>query len=411
MMMRGKLFSGRGLWMLLGCIISLVLAGCVAVSSSGIDAAKAAKDKLIYPEPPDEPRFAYEFTLRGSADVVPATDEEILKAKFAGVYRSSKPFGKPYAVAVHKGRIFVSDTARREIGVFDAPGHRYFTIGTEEGPGHIKKPMGLDVDGSGNVYVLDVTQKFVLVYDFDGKFLRKVADKEDFDRVASVTVEKDGSRLYIVEIGGVKSDNHRVHVFNAQTGEHLFDFGKRGSGPGEFNLPRDLAIGKNGELYVVDGANFRIQVFDHDGKFLRTFGAVGKELGSFARPKEMAVGPDGNVYVIDTVFGNFQIFTPEGQLLMFVGENSTNKDGVGKYGLASGITVDEDGRIYVVDQLWRKVEIFRPYSLPEDQGYVGLRKVFAAGDAAKTAAPKDEPAAAAQAGQMKDDKLEEDGQK
>ena len=47
--------------------------------------------------------------------------------------------------------------------------------------------------------------------------------------------------------------------------EWMADIGKRGSGPGEFNLPRDLAIGLDGRLYVVDGGNFRVVVFDRNG--------------------------------------------------------------------------------------------------------------------------------------------------
>ena len=69
--------------------------------------------------------------------------------------------------------------------------------------------------------------------------------------------------------------------------------GKRGNGPGEFNLPRDLAIGKDGRLYVVDGGNFRVVVFDREGKYLFSFGSVGKQYGQFARPKEIAIDRDG----------------------------------------------------------------------------------------------------------------------
>jgi len=205
------------------------------------------------------------------------------------------------------------------------------------------------------------------VYDRDGKFLRNLMKPGDIFKPASVAVERDGSRIYAVDIGGPQSELHRVRAYNAKTGEFLFDIGRRGDGPGEFNLPRDVAIGSDGKIYVVDGGNFRIQIFDHDGKFIKTFGSIGKQFGNFARPKEIALDKDDNLYVIDAAFGNFQIFNKEGELLMFIGQRS-NEDGPALYLLPSGIAVDEDGRVLVVDQWFRKVEIFRPAAMPPRSG-------------------------------------------
>lgn len=374
-MIHNTRLAGRTSLVFIFCIVLLGLVGCVAVEPT-LQSAK--KLQLVWPEPPDEPRFNFEWTIVGSGSVEPVTEDEQLKNSLLGNSgRINEPFGKPYAVAVNKGRIFVSDTVSRVVRVFDAPLGTYFRIGdqTEENPdARLMKPMGLDVDKAGNLYVIDATEKVVKVYSRDGKFLRKMLDPADIDKPAGLTVDPSGERLYAVDIGGPTSERHRVRVYNAKTGEHLFDIGKRGNGPGEFNLPRDLAIGKNGELYVVDSGNFRIQIFDHDGKFLRTFGQIGKQLGSFGRPKEIASDKDGNIYVIDAAFGNFQIFNPEGELLMFIGERS-NESAPGRYMLPSGIAVDEDGRVLVVDQWFKKVEIFRPSSLRVDQGYLVKKKL------------------------------------
>ena len=156
-----------------------------------------------------------------------------------------------------------------------------------------------------------------------------------------------------------------VRVFDGD-GKHKMDIGQRGTGPGEFNLPRDLAIGKDGKLYVVDGGNFRVVVFDRNGKYLNAFGSVGRQLGQFSRPKEIATDPQGNVYVVDAAFGNFQIFNEDGELLLFVGTRD-ERDGPARYMLPSGITVDEDGRVYMVDQWFRKIDVFRPYAQKADR--------------------------------------------
>lgn len=346
-------------------LLLLLVAGCATAPPP---APAAPPPALVFPSPPDPARFAYERTLYGSADVAAEEASSDLRRMVTGESRSSEGFAKPYAVAVHQGRVYVSDSAERFIKVFDFPRARYYRIGEDE-PGRIIKPLGIDVDGAGNLYVADATARDVKIFGPDGRYRRSIGGPKWFDRLASVTVDRLGTRLYAVDIGGVSSANHRIRVFDATSGAHLHDIGKRGAAAGELNLPRDVAIGKDGQLYVVDGGNFRIQVFSAEGAFLRSFGAVGKQYGQFARPKEIATDREGNVYVVDSAFGNFQIFSPEGELLLFVGERS-ERDGPAKYMLPSGIYVDEDGRIYMVDQWFRKVEVFRPIALPAGGGFL-----------------------------------------
>jgi len=350
----------------LACLVAL-LAGCAQLpDEQGVASAPAGPP--VFPPPPDEPRFIFERTITNSTDVEADNKDDAFRRLVTGARRGGLFMTKPYAVAVHRGRIFVSDTAERSVKVFDVPAGKYFTIGEEE-PGALVKPLGIDVDRAGRLYVADASQKTIFIYSRDGKFLRKIGGKDLFDRISSVTVDPSGRQIYVVDIGGVNSENHRVRVFETATGRHVMDIGKRGSGPGEFNLPRDMAIGKDGRLYVVDGGNFRVQVFNADGTYRESFGAVGRQLGNFARPKEIAADAEGNVYVADAAFGNFQIFTAEGDLLMFIGSRS-EQGGPGQYILPSGIAIDEDGRVFFVDQWFAKVDVFRPYALAEDQGFL-----------------------------------------
>lgn len=348
---------------------ALVLTACAPIQES--QNVESQRIQLVYPAPPDPARFVYERTIYGSADVIPRKQDGAFTRMLSGELERSEGLSKPYAVAVHRGRIFVSDSADRFVKVFDISEGRYFKIGDDD-KGPLVKPLGLDVDAAGNLYVADASQRTVMVYTRDGKFLRKIGGPKMFERLSSVTVEPGGQRVFVVDIGGVSSDQHKVRVFDGVSGNHLFDIGKRGTGPGEFNLPRDAAIGKDGQIYVVDGGNFRVQIFDRTGKYLQSFGTVGKQLGNFARPKEIASDPDGNVYVVDAAFGNFQIFSSDGDLLMYIGERS-DRDGAARYMLPSGVYVDEDGRIYMVDQWFKKIDVFRPYALPADAGFLVLK--------------------------------------
>jgi DNA-binding beta-propeller fold protein YncE len=341
---------------------ALLLASCAVAPPPAI-----VQPKPVFPAPPDEPRFYYERTLYTSADVEKQDKNEALKRALTGAAQFGEGFAKPYGVAAYHGRVYVSDTAAHAVIVFDIPGQRFFKIG-EEDTGRLTMPIGLDVDGRGNLYVVDASSKQVQVYDKDGKHLRTLGGQKFFKRPSGIAVDDAGSRVYVVDTGTVTNEEHRVRVFDGVTGKHLFDFGKRGTEDGEFNLPRDAVVGTDGLIYVVDGGNFRIQVFKPDGTFVRTFGDVGRRGGQFSRPKEAAIDPEGNLYVVDSAFGNFQIFNTQGQLLLGIGDRS-ERDGRAKYMLPSGIAVDGDGRVYVVDQFFRKVDVYRPARLKENEGF------------------------------------------
>jgi len=340
-----------------------MLAGC---AGPGSDMAEVVIP--VFPEPPDEPRFFYERTITSSVDIEIESRESAFERFVTGSQRVGIGMVKPFGVAVHRGRVFVSDSIRRQVFAFDVPEARFFEIGIRD-PGQLTKPLGLDVDDRGNLYVCDSTLKQVLMYDRDGNFLREFGRPEMFDRPSGVTVDPEGERVFIVDTGGVASQRHQISVIDTRSGELLRTISKRGDQQGELNLPRDATIGRDGNLYVVDGGNFRVQVFTPEGEFVRSFGEVGRQSGQFSRPKGIGADRNGNIYVADTAFGNFQIFSPEGRLLLAVGKRDSN-NGPASFMLPAGLAVDEDGRVYMVDQYFRKVDVFRPAELGADQGWL-----------------------------------------
>lgn len=364
----------------LGMAGLLLIAGCAEAPKA---AGGKAKEIPAFPPPPEVARILWERTIYSSGDVVADDSDGSLRRMLTGEVRTGQGLAKPYGVAARNGRIYVGDTAGRAVAVFDLNAGKYERIGMDD-PGSLRMPFGLDLDGAGNLYVVDGTLKRVHVYDPNGKFLRHLGEDLKLSRPVGLAIDDERHRLYLVDAGGVDSPDHKVHALDIQSGKQLFEIGKRGEGPGEFNLPRDVAVGKDGVLYVVDGGNFRVQVFDKDGKFLKTFGAIGRQSGQFSRPKEVAVDKQGHIYVVDSAFGNFQIFDAEGRLLLDVGGRGA-QDGPAKFMLPSGIAVDDDGRIYMVDQFYRKVEVFRPAELAATARY---------GQPAAAAAPA-QPAASA----------------
>ena len=353
-------FTATLLYLAQSCLL-LALSGCAsAPPQESFDPAP------VYPAPPDKPRYIYERTLQNNEDVEKVTGFERFKIMATGRSPQARGLVKPYGVAVHQGRVYVTDTAQAAILLFDIPGGHFRQFGQDD-PGRLQKPIGITISKQGEIFVADVTARRVLVFNLDGTYLRTLGSDELLRRPVGVAISPDGTRLYVVDVGGITNDDHHVLVFDPQSGAHLQTIGTRGEGQGQFNLPLQAATGPDGTLYVVDGGNFRVEAFDPDGHFLSTFGEVGRFPGQFARPKGIATDKDGNIYVVDTAFGNVQIFNKEGHVLMFIG----NRDRAGKPGkffLPAGVAVGEDGRVYMVDQYFRKVDIFKPLPGVQPQG-------------------------------------------
>ena len=92
--------------------------------------------------------------------------------------------------------------------------------------------------------------------------------------------------------------------------EFVRKWGSEGSEDGQFDTPAGVALDGDGNVYVTDTRNHRIQVFNSEGNFLRKWESRGSEDGQFDRPYGLAIGSDGNVYVADTGYYRIQVFKP-----------------------------------------------------------------------------------------------------
>lgn len=346
--------------------VAILVASCASPPES-----TEKSGPIVFPKPPDPPRFVYERTIIGTGSARATSDQDRLRTILTGsAAREGIGFAKPFDVAVYEGRVYVTDTVHRTVMALDFPNSDSFVFGDKGDEGDLHKPLGIAIDGAGIVYVVDATLRAVQVYSAEGEFQRRVDVSKWAERPSGVDVTPDGSRLFVVDTGGVESDDHQVLIVNAADGRLIRQIGVRGKRDGELNLPRDVHLGPNGLLYVTDGGNFRVQSFTQEGKHVRSWGQPGRRLGQFSRPKGISIDRQGNIYVVDAAFGNFQIFNANGELLMFVGDRSTTPQPA-KYMLPAGIDVDEDGRIYLIDQFFRKLDVFRPFQLAETDGWLG----------------------------------------
>lgn len=313
----------------------------------------------MWPMPPEQPRFVYEAALRNAASLGADPSESPWRRLLTGDDDAAASFAKPTAVAAGRGRVYVSDAEGRQVFVFDLVRRRVFAFGRRF-EGQLRRPSGIALSPDGRVWVVDGGARSVLIYDDLGLYIGRIDGVRAWSRPTAVAIAPGGRRVYVLDTGGVDSDNHRIHVYDAE-GRPEGTIGGRGSGAGEFNLPTDVDVGVDGTLWVLDSGNFRVQAFDDRGAPLRAFGSVGNAVGQLARPRGLTVDREGLVYVSDAAFGNVQVFTPEGQLLLAIGTRG-ERDAPGRFLLPAKLAADETGRLYIIDQYFHKVEVVRRLS-------------------------------------------------
>ncbi|MHC4925567.1 MAG: 6-bladed beta-propeller [Planctomycetota bacterium] len=312
--------------------------------------------EYVWPPPPDEARIKLEAVIAGRADVVAKSGfrRSLLNASPQAVYDKMK---KPYGVAFDAvGRILVTDSGNNALLRFDREERKMDVFGIG-GNWQLKLPLGLDVGSDKRIYVADATLKAVLAFDPDGKVAAVYGAKGGLENPTDAALSRDGSRLYVAD-----SRAHQIVVFDPETAEILSTFGGRGLGEGEFNFPTSLAMDPDGNLFVVDQLNARIQQFDPEGEYLDGFGEMGMGPGQFSRPKDIAVDEVGWIYVADNAFNNVQLFDLDFALLTFVGQGGRDP---GRFYGASGVAVRGE-ELAVVDQLGARLQVFR-FLLPKDQ--------------------------------------------
>ena len=152
--------------------------------------------------------------------------------------------------------------------------------------------------------------------------------------------------------------------------------GAAGTGPGQFNHPRGIAVGPDGNLYVVDSDNHRVQVFDARGAFLRQWGSncnLATNLGcmdpdgsgplesgdgQFQEPWGIAAGPDGRIYVTDTWNHRIQVFAADGTFLAKWGAYGQTGDASWLFYGPRDVAVDAAGQVFVTDTGNKRVMVF-----------------------------------------------------
>jgi len=137
------------------------------------------------------------------------------------------------------------------------------------------------------------------------------------------------------------------------------NWGKKGSGPGEFNDPTGIAV-THREVFISDSRNSRIQVFDLDGNFKRQFGTRGKEPGQLGRPMNLTIAHNA-LYVADYWNDQIEVFALNGTYKRTIGHSGS---GPGEFDAPGGLAIAPNRDLFVADFYNQRIQKLRPDGSP-----------------------------------------------
>jgi hypothetical protein len=203
--------------------------------------------------------------------------------------------------------------------------------------------ISAEPDAHGNIWVFHRKDPAILEFDSSGKFLKSFGAGM-FVQAHGLTIDRDGN-IWATDAQARDGKGQQVFKFSPE-GKILMRLGKAGvagNGPDTFNGACDVAIAANGDIFVADGhggeTNARIVKFSKDGKFVKSWGKKGSGPGEFDTPHSIAFDSKGRLFVADRGNSRIQIFDQDGKFI----------DQWKQFGRPSGIYISKGDILLSVD--------------------------------------------------------------
>lgn len=263
-------------------------------------------------------------------------------------------FGDVAGIGVdRRDHVYVFHRGEHPVMVFDRAGK----FQRSWGDGMFRRPHGVHMGPDETIYLTDDGDHTVRKCSLEGRLLLTIGipdapapfmSGEPFRRCTHTALSPN-NEIYVSDGYG----NARVHQC-AQDGKRLKSWGEPGAGPGQFNLPHNIACDADGWVYVADRENHRIQVFDGAGRFETQWHDLHRPSAMFMPQGKCPicyVGEIGPYYEFNRGAPNLgprlSILSNEGKLLVRISTVPAAGTGPGQFLSPHGIAVDSRGDVYI----------------------------------------------------------------
>jgi DNA-binding beta-propeller fold protein YncE len=256
-----------------------------------------------------------------------------------------------------KDNVYVFNRGEHPVIVFDREGKFLRSWGE----GVFRRAHGITVAPDGTLWLTDDLHHTIRQFTPEGKLLLTIGDPDKpstlqggkpFNRPTHVALCPNNGDVYISDGYG----NSRVHKYDPK-GRHLLSWGEPGTDPGCFNLPHNIATDAEGQVYVADRENHRVQVFDGKGKYLTQINNLHRPCGLYAQrhsgllyvgelPTQLAVNAE-----VANLGARVSIVKLDGERVGRVGGRFAGEK-PGEFIAPHGCVVDSRGDLYVAEVSW-----------------------------------------------------------
>jgi len=261
--------------------------------------------------------------------------------------------GAPASVAFDaKGHVWVLTRGNPSLYEFENNGKFIRSFGE----GLFTRSHGLRFDNDGNIWATDVSAHTVVKLNTQGEVLLTIGTKGQrgdwndtshlLNEPNDIAIAKNGD-VFVAQ-GHTPGPNGDARVLKFdKTGKFIKSWGGKGKEPGKFDVAHGLAFDAKGQLWVTDRENQRIQIFDQDGKYI-------KELKYSGLPCSLDIGSQ-NIFMVNGFAGQLLRMDLEGKVLAATGKPGK---GLGEFGEAHVIAVSPRGDVYIADSVNATVQKF-----------------------------------------------------
>lgn len=260
-------------------------------------------------------------------------------------------FEYPAVPAVSSGgKVWVTDYGSDKVDEFTSQGKFIASFGSEgAGNGQYNRPTGIAINqASNNVYVGDCYNHRIQELNAKGEFIRAFTSTP-LNCPGAIAIDGSGN-VWTVDMAA-----DEVEEFSS-TGTFLHAYGSKGKGNLQFEDPVGIAV-VGSTVYVADEKNDRIEEISTSGEYIGQFGKEGPNGGEFYGPEGIAANSAGDLFALDTYNDRIEEFSPSGHYLETISENGS---GEGQLKDPQGLTITAAGDIYVADAANHRVEKWAP---------------------------------------------------